>query len=246
MAGQTYPHPVRNQFIREFAHLCTPLRLLECTFDLIVLLRNSKGAQHLKYWYYPGLLLLAAHLPLAAGTVTLDFEGFPDGTVLTTEYPGITFTNAIILSADISLNEFEAPPHSGTNVASDNNGPMTITFASPAQSFGGYFTYYEPLTAQAFDSDDIEVASAHSLFSINVGCDPGPVCLGDPGSTPNEFLFLSSPSGISSVTIAGDLAGGSFALDDALITPEPGTFFLILPIFGCAVLIRLCQRRFPS
>ena len=75
--------------------------------------------------------------------------------------------NAIILTAGISLNEFEFPPHSGVNVVSDNNGPMTIDFATPIVSFSGYFTYAEPLTLQGFDSADVQVASTASLLSNN-------------------------------------------------------------------------------
>ena len=63
-----------------------------------------------------------------AASITLDFEGLPDSTILTTQYPGITFTNAIILTAGISLNEFEFPPHSGMNVVSDIEELITIKF----------------------------------------------------------------------------------------------------------------------
>ncbi len=184
---------------------------------------------------YSSLLLLllgAAPSVLHAGVMVIDFETFPDATpipdstILTTQFPGLTFSNTIILSAGISLNEFEVPPHSGQNVASDNGGPMSITFDNPILSFAGYFTYYEPLTIQAFDATGALVASANSAFSINVGCDPGPFCLGDPGSSPNEFIQVVFANGISSVTITGDPAGGSFALDDATTmtqssAPEP-------------------------
>src|ERR1017187_8060848 len=87
------------------------------------------------------LLAVALSTPIAAGTVTLTFEGFPDSAILTTQYSGMTFGDAIILTAGITLNEFEFPPHSGSNVASDNNGPMTISFTSPTQSFSGYISY---------------------------------------------------------------------------------------------------------
>ena len=188
-----------------------------------------------------GLLFSTILLPVHAATIT--FEGLPDSTILTNQYAGVTFSNAIILSAGISLNEFELPPHSGTNVASDNNGPMSIVFSSPISSFSGYFTYYEPLTLQAFNASNAQVASATSLFSINVGCDPGPLCLGDPGSSPNELIQVSFAGGISSITITGDPAGGSFAVDDVTYTsvatavPEPPYLILLLVtivVIACA------------
>src|ERR1017187_1084623 len=160
-----------------------------------------KGAPLLRYCAVV-LTLLAAAAPssLRAGVMVLDFEGFPDGTSLTTQYPGATFSDATVISAGITLNEFELPPHSGTNVVFDDGGPMTISFASPILSFGGYFSYYEPLTLQAFDVGHTQVASALSAFSINVACGYGPPCLGDPGSSPNEFLQVGFTAGISSVT----------------------------------------------
>src|ERR1022692_3582415 len=97
------------------------------------------------------LLAPAALSPLSAGTVTLDFEGFPDSTPLTTQYPGLTFQNATILTAGIGLNELEFPPHSGTNVVFDDGGPISILFDGPVLSFSGYFTYAEPLVLAAFD-----------------------------------------------------------------------------------------------
>jgi hypothetical protein len=160
---------------------------------------------------YSVLLLLAGTLPLP-GSVILNFEGIPDSTILTAQYSGVTFSNAIILTAGVSLNEFEFPPHSGVNVASDNTGPMTLTFASTIVSFGGYFTYAEPLTIEALDGG-AEVASATSLFSNNEAIS------GDPGSSPNEFIAVSFAGGITGVTITGDPLGSSFALDDATYAP---------------------------
>ena len=35
---------------------------------------------------------------------TIDFEGLADSTILTNQYPGLTFTNAIVLTAGIGIN----------------------------------------------------------------------------------------------------------------------------------------------
>jgi hypothetical protein len=180
-----------------------------------------------------------------AASVTLDFEGFPDSAILTTQYLGVTFTNAIILTAGISLNEFEFPPHSGVNVVSDNGGPMTIDFSSPITSFSGYFTYLEPLTLDGFNAANSLVANAVSVYSTN------DALYGDPGSSPNEFIQLSFTGSISSVTITGDPAGGSFVMDDAtystvssLSVPEPSSFYLML--LGVTGLVVLRQQKLSS
>jgi hypothetical protein len=168
-------------------------------------------------------LLAYAQAHTFADPVNIDFEGLTDSTVLTNQYPGLTFSNTIILTAGISLNELELPPHSGTNVAFDNNAPIVIAFSTSVTSFSGYFTYVEPLTILAFDAASLQVGEASSAFSSN------DAFFGDPGSSPNEFLSVSSLKHISSVTITADPQGNSFAMDDIAYTPavpEPHLVFL--------------------
>jgi hypothetical protein len=155
---------------------------------------------------------LALGLLLAAPAV-ITFEGFPDSTILTTQYPGLMFSNTIILTAGISLNEFEFPPDSGVNVASDFGGPISISFATPISSFGAYFTYTQPVTIVGFDAFNNPVVFASSQFSNNEAIS------GDPGSSPNEFIEVSYGNGLSMVTITGNPLGGSFVLDDATYNP---------------------------
>lgn len=177
----------------------------------------------------PVLMLLLGQQPVRADTLTIDFEGFPDSTSLTTQYPGLTFTNATVITAGISLNEFEFPPHSGVNVVFDDGSPISVNFASPILSFSGFFTYAEPLVLAAFDASSSQVGSAVSLFSSDLALS------GDTGSSPNEFLSVSFAGGISSVTITGDPAGGSFVLDDVTYTsavPEPNSLVLLLTCAG--------------
>ena len=183
------------------------------------------------------LLVVAAPVSLQAGTILIDFEGFGDSTSLTTQYSGLSFTNATIITAGISLNEFDFPPRSGVNVVFDDAGPISILFASPILSFSGFFTHTVPLTLAAFDASTAQVASAKSAFSSNLALS------GDPGSSPNEFLSVSFPGGISSITISGDPLGGSFVLDDAAYTsavPEPGSLLLLLS--GMAGMITFRKR----
>src|SRR5688500_7487854 len=73
--------------------------------------------------------------PAVAAAAPIDFESFADGESLTTQIAGLVFTNAIVLTAGISLNEFELPPASGANVAADDGGAMRIDFMSPIGAF---------------------------------------------------------------------------------------------------------------
>ena len=184
------------------------------------------------------LLVLALSLQGAVwATTVINFEQFNDSEILTTQIPGLTFTNTTILTAGISLDEFEFPPHSGSNVASDNGGPITITFSSLVSFFDGYFTYAEPLTLDGFGSANNLLASVNSQFSSNLALS------GDPGSSPNEFLQISSPAGFTQVTITGDPNGGSFVMDDISFgsVPEPGSYALLL--LGTAALVAFRVRK---
>lgn len=164
-----------------------------------------------------------------AYSYTITFEGLPDSTPVTNQYSslGVLFSNATVLTAGISLNEFEFPPHSGVNVVFDDGGPMTLNFTTPVLNVGGFFTYTVPLTLSFYDGSNNLEGTVNSAFSSNLALS------GDPGSSPNEFLSFAWPSGIARAVFAGDPAGGSFVLDDLTATlasgpvPEPGTLLLL-------------------
>lgn len=174
-------------------------------------------------------LVLVLILPMLAfsAPIVLNFDSFSDGDVLSNQILGLTFTNAMILSAGFSLNEVDFPPYSGANVLIDLGGPMRIDFSTLVLSFSGFFTYTGPITLQGFDSANNLVASVSSAFSNNtVGF----------GGVPNELVGLNFAGGIQTVLITGDSAGFSFTLDDATYdevsqVPEPGS--LLLVSLGC-------------
>ena len=164
----------------------------------------------------------------ACGSVLLDFETLSDSEVVTTQYSGLTFSNAIAVKAGVSLNEFDFPPKSGKNVVSDNSGPMRVDFDVPVASVGGFFTYIIPLMLTAFDSSNMVLGSAASLYTENFLSS---------GNPPNELLQLTFPN-ISYVTITGDPNGSSFTLDDlsydVTVIPEPTTCAIWTILIGVA------------
>ena len=170
--------------------------------------------------------LLFCSLSVLALPAMIDFESFSDSQSLTNQIAGLTFSNATVLSAGISLNELDFPPHSGSNVIVDDGSPLSILFDAPVRLVDGFFTYTTNVTMRAFDAGNNLLASVTSLFGSNLAD------IGDPGSSPNELIGVAFASGISRVEIQGDIAGLSFVLDDLTYqtrdVPEPGTLALLL------------------
>lgn len=170
-------------------------------------------------------LLLCATASAVADPITLNFESLKDNTKVTTQFAGLTFTNATALTAGVTLNELEFPPKSGSNVVFNDGGAMTITFTAPLLSFEAYFTYDSRLTITAFDDKGNQIGSLSSQFLNNLALSGGA------GSKPNELLSLSSVAGITKIVIS---TTGSFVLDDlkynaqAAPVPEPTTLALML------------------
>jgi hypothetical protein len=188
------------------------------------------------------LLFPLALVSTRAEAGRIDFEDFVDSEDLASVLvDGVTlsFTNATVLMAGLSLNEFDFPPASGQNVAVDNGAPMTIVFSTPIFGFSGLFTYGAPLTVQAFDPTNALIATVLSGFSSNAASS------GDAGSLPNELLQLTAGN-IASIVIRGDALGGSFTLDDLNFTstavPEPSTLLLV-GVGALGVMARARRKR---
>lgn len=187
----------------------------------------------------PVFLLLLALTPAFSSTVApalvINFDQFSDGDILTDQIPGMLFTNTQILGAGQSLNEFEAPPHSLPNVAGNTgNGPIAVQFSMPVYSVYMYVTYEAPLTVESFDAAGALLGSVHSQFSSNLALS------GDPGSSPNEWVGLSSVTQIDRIEI---LTSGQVAIDEMSInTPEPNSG----PVLIGALLVLIGRLRWRT
>lgn len=179
-----------------------------------------------------------------AGPIVYGFDSFSDGTVVSSQYAGLSFSQATILMAKGSLNDLAYPPHSLDGVVFDSGGPMTITFFSPVFRVGGYFTYSSGLTVSAYDADGVLLDTGIGAYAINLADGSG-----DPSSSPNEFLQVDSAEGrISYITLTAHADGSSFVLDDlsveaSVAIPEPSTIALI-GIGLCAALRRRSRVEF--
>jgi hypothetical protein len=189
-----------------------------------------------------GVLLFCIGLALwvtPACAALINFEGYADSTPLTNQYSafGLNFANATVITAGFTLNESEFPPRSGSNVAFDDGGPITVSFSTPMKEVEGYFTYTVPLTLTFFNSSDATIGTANSAFASNLALS------GDPGSAPNELIGLIWNAGIAKVIISGDPLGSSFTVDDLTVNPVPipATFFQLTS--GLLAMLGLKLRR---
>jgi hypothetical protein len=179
---------------------------------------SRTGIQRHMRWAGPAGLLWAALAVQGAQAGTLyDFEGFADNTSLVNQLPGITFSDATVFTAGISLNDIDYPPHSGDNVVASGTtgggtGTLSVSFLMPLSSLAAFFTFSDPLTIQAFDSGNNPLGSVVSAASSVLGS--------------WEEISVNF-SGIASVVITGS---SQFTMDDlTTITaqvPEPSTLLL--------------------
>ena len=189
---------------------------------------------------FVGLVGIALGTNVAALATTIDFDSLADGATLTDQLSGLTFSNAVVLTAGNSLNEFEFPPRSSPNVIFDAGGPLQVVFATPVASLFAYLTYAVPVTLSAYDATDTVVGSSISAFASNLAL------TGDVGSLPNEEFSVVYAAGITRAVFTGDPAGGSFTLDNLTFepgqssVPEPTTAALAL--VGLAVLFSRRRR----
>jgi hypothetical protein len=173
-----------------------------------------------------------------ARAVTIDFEGLADSTPVGDVYAslGIHFSNAIALTAGVSLNELEFPPSSGINAVADDTGPIRITFDEPIEAFSAEFAFSETLTISAY-ADTGFLTLWLTLTTL---------ASGNLGST-IPLSFTVGPSGwvVGAIEIAGNSAGSSFILDDltfspASSVPEPNAALLFAA--GVTIASRALRR----
>lgn len=178
-------------------------------------------------------LLAGLQLTEAAAT-PIDFEAYTDNTPLTNEEAGLTFSGGVILTAGVSLNEFDFPPTSGVNVLGALSGTLDIALDTPATGFSGYFSHLEELTFSGYDSLHNLLFSIATANSSNLG-----------GST----LISHSADGLALLSITG-AQGLGFTLDDldiqsAAAIPEPGSLALLM-LGGLSALAAGRKRRCPG
>lgn len=178
------------------------------------------------------LLLGLSFQAAGAATWAFDAEGAPDLSLVQPVGP-LSFENAQIFRSGLSLNEFEFPPRSGINVVVDDSSAIQVASTMAITEFSAYFTYLNPITISGFDDGGSLLGQVTSMYTNNTALS------GDVGSVPNEFIKITfARTSAARLTIAGDPAGFSFAMDDLLVTAVPEVSSWLLLLLGLPVLVR--------
>ena len=214
--------------------------------------------------FFATLVLAAA--PAISMAATINFAGFSDGTLFTTQNfgDGVMFAGAEIAQCCISdgsgsLDNAVFPPPAddggskdGVNVATNfSSGSLTFGFTTTVNSFSAAFTYEDGLTITAYNSAHVVIGTVDGI--CGPGGSGGANYVGSGCGAPNEVLSLSV-AGISSITIAGGLSK-TFTFDDVNFpgavnpgspgsVPEPVTIAMMLGGLGC--LAAFGSRRRPA
>ena len=153
------------------------------------------------------LVLVGLALPAIAGAApaAIDFEDVGGGAAVGTHFPGVTFTDGTMLCG-VSLN-CSSFRHSRSRVVSRRrqyHDPVRqpILGSRPISHSSGW--------CQAFNARTVLSAPPRQVSQQSR-------LVGEPGSSPNELLQLTSSSGISEVRIDAD-GGGAFTFDDVTVS----------------------------
>ena len=185
---------------------------------------ESRSVQFVSFLF--ACLFIIISIPAKATVLT--FEGLPDNLSLSNEFSGLTFNGATVLTAGLSLNEFDFPPISGDNVVASLTNLLEITFLDLTDTVSGYFTYGDLLSLSSYDINGRLLATSQSAGVNNLGS--------------NELITLSG-QGISLLRVSSN---SNFTLDDlsfsnAVAVPEPTTIVL-LAIGALGLRMSRCNR----
>lgn len=149
------------------------------------------------------VIIFAVTVPVVtsayAATTVLTFDGYANGTIITNQYPGVTFSGAGVWDCSTEICGGFTVPVSGTNVVVDYfpTGIISVSFdetiiGGPVTSVSAYVTgFASAITIAAYDASGNLISSAKT---------DGPNYVGSTFQ-PNMLLTVSSTIPIAAVQI---------------------------------------------
>lgn len=186
------------------------------------------------------LLMLGSFLEIGAATISFDY--LPDSYLfgsgdenIGTFYSGLDFeSNVTALSATRfgGYDNTAFPPHSGDMVVWDaSEDTITISFTSPQDDVGVWYTSLNPITLTAFNSSSLPLGLAAGDANSD----------GTTGTS--DFLSISA-NDISTVDISS--VAGQYVLDDLQFSNSPTATATPEPSSGSAIVIGLLLMFFAA
>jgi hypothetical protein len=166
------------------------------------------------------VLLLSSPSLVFAGpvTTTINFEQFPEYTVITNQYAGddVTFANSLQLVAP-DYDYFDFPPTSGSGViTNDPNDPIEAIFSVSMASVSGWYADPNGVVVTAYNSSN-QVLDVFNGAGVD-GADMQFMVTGTSSSS-IAWISISDAFGVADNETVDDV---SFTT-----TPEPGSFLLL-------------------
>jgi hypothetical protein len=207
-----------------------------------------------------------SYTPVVTGGTLCDFEGFTEGTLISTQYSGVTFGQAPLAGRpqiDVYPWLYGYGNSSGEAVLTGSTeggypyptvAGITATFATPQSSVQAFFSDTSPLgdyLVQAFGVGDVLLESF--MIGSSEILPPGYTggTFPSPGTTPLPGIYIGFErlgGDITSIQIGpGSASGDAFAIDDfrfggGASVPEPTTMLLLgLGLTGLAGIRRKMQ-----
>jgi hypothetical protein len=161
-------------------------------------------------------LLLGIGVASAASATVINFDGFPAGTVLTNQIPGLTFSSSA--GHEVRVIVFNAPPASYPNSICSAVAGGALTCTDPI-----YIDFASPASGLKFYSEGDDSPGTQAKVTVFIGGVAGPVVniVQDGNNATAELVDLSASSNVTRIEIANITDPRGLAFDDFQGTPLP-------------------------
>ena len=194
---------------------------------------------------------IKSYTPVLVGGTLIDFEGYSEGTLIDTQYPGVTFGQAPLAGRPM-IDQYSwlygYGSSSGDHVLTgsiEGGYPyptvagITLTFTTPQSDFQAFFSDTAPLgdyVIQAFGSGSVLLESFTVYLSETLPPGYNGGIFPSPGTYPLPGIYVGFDRSIADIAMiqigpSSYYPGDAFAIDDvrfaSTAVPEPSTMLLL-------------------